>query len=72
MENKEVRHSIVKGLISLQEAAQICKLSQSHLRLLVRKGDLQGWKIGRNWVTTQEAIDEYLSLGRKPGPKKRD
>jgi excisionase family DNA binding protein len=56
-------------LLSLSEAAEYSGLSATHLRLLVRNGDLQGRKIGRDWVTTKLAIDQYLSKERKRGPK---
>jgi hypothetical protein len=56
-------------LISLQEASQLCGLSQPHLALLIRQGKLWGKKIGRNWVTTQQAIIRYQALDHKPGPK---
>jgi hypothetical protein len=56
-------------LISLQEAAEFSGLSAGHLRLLVRRGDVWGIKIGRNWVTTAQAVEEYLNQDRKPGPK---
>jgi hypothetical protein len=58
-------------LISLSEAAERAGLSASHLRLLVRNGDLWGRKIGRNWITTSRAIKEYLAIDRKPGPVTR-
>jgi len=41
----------VADLISLQEAARHSGLSQGHLAHLIRKGDLWGMKIGRNWVS---------------------
>ena len=56
-------------LISLSEAAELSGLHQDHLRRLVRQGDLWGRKIGRNWVTTAQAVKEYLACDRKPGPK---
>jgi len=56
-------------LISLREAAEISGLSQPHLSLLIRQKKLWGKKIGRNWVTTEQAIRDYLALNRKPGPK---
>ena len=56
-------------LISLSEAADYSGLSASHIRLLVRSGEIQGRKIGRNWVTTCQAVDDYLSQGQRPGPK---
>jgi len=69
----KTRKSAEKGdadrLISLAEAAEISGLSHSHLRLLVRQGKLQGRKIGHNWVTTEAAINQYLTTERRPGPK---
>ena len=56
-------------LIPLSEAAKLSGLSSDHLRRLVRNGDLWGKKIGRNWVTTAKAAQEYIALDRKPGPK---
>ena len=56
-------------LISLREAAKLSGLSAGHLRLLVRRGELWGVKLGRNWVTTTQAIEEYMAQDRRPGPK---
>ena len=58
-------------LISLQDASLICRLTQPHLALLVRRGELWGKKIGRNWVTTHQEIERYLSIEHKPGPKRK-
>lgn len=59
----------LEELISLNEAAQKTGLSHSHLRLLVRHGDLWGKKIGNFWFTTEEAVREYLARDIRPGPK---
>jgi hypothetical protein len=56
-------------LLSLNEAAVRCGMSASHLRLLVRTGEVWGTKLGRNWVTTEAAVREYLARNIKPGPK---
>jgi hypothetical protein len=56
-------------LIPLSKAAAISGLSQGHLSLLIREDKLWGVKIGRNWVTTEKAVREYLARDRKPGPK---
>jgi len=57
-------------LITLLEVAKISGLSQGHLSLLIRNGDLWGTKIGgRNWFTTKKAIIEYITRNPKPGPK---
>lgn len=58
-------------LISLSKAADICGLSPDHLRRLAGEGILWAKKIGRNWVTTEKAVHEYLALNRQPGPKKK-
>ncbi|MBI2573980.1 MAG: hypothetical protein HYV78_01125 [Candidatus Wildermuthbacteria bacterium] len=46
--------------ISLQEATKLCSYSQKYLSLRVRQGKLNAIKIGRNWVTKKQWIDEYL------------
>jgi hypothetical protein len=56
-------------LISLREAAELSGLSASHLRLLVSRGDIWGQKIGRNWVTTAQAVQEYVVQDHRPGPR---
>jgi hypothetical protein len=62
-------HPTAEDLISLQDAAQSSGLSQGHLAHLIRSGDLWGKKIGRNWVTTKQAVEDYLATQPKPGPK---
>lgn len=67
----ELDQSKLKDLISLQTAAKRSGLSSSHLRLLIRNGDIWGLKIGRNWVTTEQAVREYLSRAQRLGrPRK--
>jgi len=56
-------------LITLRQAAKLSGLSVSHLRLLVRQGNIWGVKLGHNWLTTAQAIEEYLARDRRPGPK---
>lgn len=55
-------------LIPLRMAAEISGLSQGHLAHLIRKDELWGKKIGRNWVTTERAVREYLARDLRPGP----
>jgi Fic family protein len=49
-----------QGYISLQETTKYCDYSQEYLSFLARTGKLAAIKFGRNWMTTQEAIQEYL------------
>jgi hypothetical protein len=50
-----------KMFIPLKEAARYCEYSQEYLSLLARKGKIAAVKIQRNWMTTKEAIEEYLN-----------
>lgn len=56
-------------LISLAEAAEMSGLSAGHLRLLVSQNKLWGTKIGRNWVTTEKSVRDYMATDPRPGPK---
>jgi excisionase family DNA binding protein len=59
-------------LITLKEAAELSGLSYSHLRLLARQGTIWARKMGNNWFTTAKAVEDYLALDRRPGPKPKD
>ena len=61
--------NLTSKLISVAEASRISGLSASHIRRLLRDGEIEGVKIGRDWSTTEEAIQEYLKQERRPGPK---
>ena len=56
-------------LISVRSASELSGLSQSYIRRLVSQREIWGMKLGRNWVTTEKAVAEYLAQDRKPGPK---
>lgn len=58
--------------ITVPEAAKISGYSESHLRYLLREGKLNGRKVGRDWVTTRQAIEEYVARKPRPGPKPRE
>ncbi|MFH1423488.1 MAG: putative metal-binding motif-containing protein [Candidatus Nealsonbacteria bacterium] len=45
--------------ISLQNATKFCVYSQEYLSLRARQGKLKSMKLGRNWVTTKEWLQEY-------------
>jgi len=71
MENNSLKSDQpnLEDLISLKEAAAISGLSHDHLRRLAGRGDLWAKKIGRDWLTTEKAVEEYLARERRPGPK---
>ncbi|MEM7034314.1 MAG: excisionase family DNA-binding protein [Chloroflexota bacterium] len=62
-------HDRASEFISLTEASKLSGLTTGHLRKLLREGQIEGVKIGRNWLTTEEAIQAYLEQGIRPGPK---
>ena len=47
--------------ISLADAAKHCDYSQDYLSLRARQGKLKAVKMGRNWVTRQEWLNEYIA-----------
>lgn len=69
--NDSSKNKAVK-LISLVEAAAISGFSTGYLRRLLREEKMRGTKIGRDWLTTEEAVNDYLSTERRPGPKPRE
>ncbi|MCP6727006.1 MAG: hypothetical protein KJI69_03220, partial [Patescibacteria group bacterium] len=46
--------------ISLQQATEYCDYTQEYLSLRARQKKLKARKIGRNWVTTIEWLQEYV------------
>ncbi len=60
---------LTSKLISVSEASRMSGLTTGFIRRLLRQGEIEGIKIGRNWLTTREAIRDYLKRERRPGPK---
>ena len=50
--------------ISLAEAHILTGISKDYFRVCIQKGYLRGVKIGRNWTTTKEYLDEYIKKYR--------
>lgn len=71
MVDEDESRVVLTDLISLSQASKKFGLSQSHLALLVRTNRIKGWKIGKTWLTTKDAVQAYLVLGNKPGRKKQ-
>ena len=52
---------------SVKEAAQMIGVSESHLRLLLKRGEVKGKRLGRDWIV----LDLNYTRKRKPkGGKK--
>jgi hypothetical protein len=52
------------GIISLAQAATLSGYHQIYLGYLCRNGKLKGFKVGRNWVTTKEALAEFQAANK--------
>ncbi len=59
-------------LISLPEASEIYGLSHSYLRALAQKGRLDAKKVGNSWVTTPQAVEDYIRSRQKRGVYRTD
>jgi excisionase family DNA binding protein len=57
--------------ITTQEAAEILGVTRQHIAYLIREGIIKGQKIGRDWLTTRSAVQDYLKNRPKPGPQPR-
>ncbi len=52
--------------ISAKEAANILEVSHSHMKKLLRDGEVKGIKLGRDWLIEAKSLD----YKRKRKPKK--
>ncbi|MDO7870588.1 MAG: DNA cytosine methyltransferase [Enterococcus casseliflavus] len=63
-------------LLSIENVANILKVSQQHVRTLCRESKLKGLKVGKQWVTTlndlNKYIDEYGVIIEPDDHKRRD
>ena len=55
-----------KDLINLKEASIISGLSSDHLRRLMEKGTIAGKKMGRDWITADFYVVEYIKKKNRP------
>jgi Fic family protein len=53
------------GYIRLSDAAKLCNYGIEYLSYLARTGRLAAVKLGRNWMTTREAIIDYAERVKK-------
>src|SRR3989339_1655765 len=59
--------------LSLAEASQLCSYSQEYLGLRARQGKLRAVKVGRDWMTTEHWLNDYINeIGTKVEIKKEN
>ena len=60
-----------RNYITTPEAAERSKLSKNYLTLLLRRGTLEGFRLGhaREWFIYTDSLEQFLARNRKSGPK---
>lgn len=61
----------IPDAITTKEAADLIGMSEQRVRTLLRSGALSGKQIGKQWITTAEAISTYQKAGASPQPSDR-
>ncbi|MDW7729699.1 MAG: helix-turn-helix domain-containing protein [Bacillota bacterium] len=60
---------MAREYLTVEEAAAILKVRENTVRDWLKSGKLKGFKVGRVWRLTEEAIAEFVeSEGGKDGP----
>ena len=58
-------------LFTMAEVMEKWKVSNDTISLLIKKGELQGIKMGRDWRFTQDQLDSYLEKRTVGFPKRK-
>ena len=57
---------LARQLIPLSEAAKLTSYAEDYLGQRARQGRLKAIKLGRNWITTRAAIEDYRNTHAGP------
>ena len=72
-EEFELFQKLEERLITVMDASQIEvngeSLSTRQLQRLIQEKKIAGLKLGRMYITSQEAVQDYLHTERRTGPK---
>ena len=58
-----------RAYLTTPQAAQRTGFSKTYLTQLLRKGTLEGFRLGRDWLIYVDSLESFLAADRKPGPK---
>ena len=56
-------------LLSTTEAVEKSGLSRVHIQRLLRNGQLEGIKLGHDWLVFEDSLKTFIAQPRKTGPK---
>lgn len=49
-------------MLSIKEVAETAKLTEQHVRQLLREGKIKGTKAGKEWRVAKEDLNRYLGI----------
>lgn len=55
--------------IPTSQAEKLSGLTKNYFTHLLRKGNLEGFRLGRDWFIYKDSLESFLQTHRKPGPK---
>jgi excisionase family DNA binding protein len=66
-----IKKANANDLLSLTDAAERYGFSSDYFRRLAEKGRLQARKVGRQWLTTADAVESFLETREERGVYKK-
>jgi hypothetical protein len=58
-----------RAYMPTSEAQKMSGFSRSYLGLLLRNGEIDGFRLGREWFIYVDSLNRFVEKPRKPGPK---
>ena len=65
-----MKYETTSKLLTLEEAAEICRLSQQTIRRMIRDGEIPAFKLGYNSVRLEEEQLQRFIESRRTSPGK--
>jgi len=61
----------MQDVITAKAASDLLGISEQRVRTLLRSGAIEGKQVGKNWITTDAAVNTYKLAGALPPPEDR-
>lgn len=55
----------IEPLLSIAQTAEICLVSEKTVRRWIKRGELVGHRLGRQWRITRNDLETFLKLRRQ-------
>lgn len=59
---RETELEIMRSVLTVPEAALILGVTEQRVRFLIRRGRLEGRKLGRDWIVSRSDVEERKRL----------